>query len=188
MWARISLKNRIYVLLGAIFLVTFSGAAVMIWYSYNIESVLTKITDENLVAFQSAESLEIALVNQKGFVSYYFLDGNPDWLVQLEKYRRIFSEKLGQARAQAQTMEERKTIARIADEYDHYVREKDKVIEYYKSGQHQFSSELHQDVRNRFFAILQICEDFKRSHTESIMQAKQSALIEQPACGTPPWR
>lgn len=150
----------------------------MIWYSYNIESVLTKITDENLVAFQSAESLEIALVNQKGFVSYYFLDGNPDWLVQLEKYRRIFSEKLGQARAQAQTMEERKTIARIADEYDHYVREKDKVIEYYKSGQHQFSSELHQDVRNRFFAILQICEDFKRSHTESIMQAKQSALIE----------
>jgi hypothetical protein len=49
----------------------------MVWYSYSIEGVLTTITDENLVAFQSAESLEIALVNQKGFVSYYFQDGNP---------------------------------------------------------------------------------------------------------------
>jgi hypothetical protein len=57
----------------------------MVWYSYSIEGVLTTITDENLVAFQSAESLEIALVNQKGLVSYYFQDGNPDWLVQLGK-------------------------------------------------------------------------------------------------------
>jgi hypothetical protein len=77
MWARISLKYRSYLLLAAIFLVTLSGAAVMVWYSYSIEGVLTTITDENLVAFQSAESLEIALVNQKGFVSYYFQDGNP---------------------------------------------------------------------------------------------------------------
>lgn len=178
MWSRISLKNRIYIHLFAIFLVTLSGAAVMVWYSYNIEGVLTTITDENLVAFQSAESLEIALVNQKGFVSYYFLDGNPDWLVQMEKYRRVFSEKLGQARLLAQSSEQKRTIDRIADEYDHYIREKDQVIAYYKAGQIKFGSKLHQDVRSRFFAILQICDEYKREHTESIMVAKQTALTE----------
>ena len=178
MWIRISLKNRIYILLAAIFLVTFSGAAVMVWYSYSIEGVLTGITDENLVAFQSAESLEIALVNQKGFVSYYFLDGNPDWLIQLEKYRRIFSEQLGRATVLTQSSNQQTTISEIAQEYDHYIREKDQVIEYYKSGQDQDGSQLHQDVRNRFFSILQMCEDYKKEQTESIMLAKQNALTE----------
>jgi signal transduction histidine kinase len=176
MWACISLKHRIYALLGAIFLVTCSGAAVMVWYSYNMEGVLTTITDKNLVAFRNAESLEIALVNQKGFVSYYFLDGNPEWLTQMEKYRRVFSEKLGQARAMAKSTDYKRTISRISDEYDLYVREKDQVIDYYKAGKIQFGSALHQDVRNRFFTILQMCEEYKLAHTQSILAAKQEAL------------
>ncbi|BBO66599.1 hypothetical protein DSCA_05290 [Desulfosarcina alkanivorans] len=178
MWARISLKNRGYLLLAAIFLVTLSGATVMVWYSYSIEGVLTTITDENLVAFQSAESLEIALVNQKGFVSYYFQDGNPDWLVQLEDYRRVFREQLVRARALTKSPAQVQAIARIAAQYDDYIREKDKVIEYYKTGQVKFGTKLHQDVRNRFFAILQSCEEYKREHTHSIMTAKQEALDE----------
>ena len=178
MWMRISLKNRIYVHLAVIFLVTFSGAAVMVWYSYSIKGVLTAITDQNLVAFQSAESLEIALVNQKGFVSYYFLDGDPEWLIQLEKYRRVFSEQLGQALVLAQTPEQKQSIGRIADEYDHYIQEKDKVIDYYKAGEVKFGSKLNQDVRSRFFAILEMCEAYKGVHTQSIMTAKQEALTE----------
>jgi signal transduction histidine kinase len=178
MWARISLKHRIYLHLSALFLVTFSGAAVMVWYSYSIEGVLTNITEKNLVAFQSAESLEIALVNQKGFVSYYFLDGNPEWLVQLEKYRRVFSEQLGEARALAKSDHEIETIARIADEYDAYIREKDNVISFYASGQIRFGSKLHQKVRGRFFDILEMCEEYKQEHTLSILEAKQAALIE----------
>ena len=165
-------------LLAAILLVTLSGAAVMVWYSYRIEGLLTAITDENLVAFQSAESLEIALVNQKGFVSYYFLDGNPDWLIQLEEYRRVLSEQLGQVLALTQSPEQKQTIRRIAEEYDHYIKEKDKVINYYKAGEVKFGSKLHRDVRSRFFAILEMCEAYKRVHTQSILMAKQDALIE----------
>jgi signal transduction histidine kinase len=178
MWTRISLKNRIYLHLAAIFLVTLSGAGIMVWYSYRIEGVVTAITDENLVAFQSAESLEIALVNQKGFVSYFFLDGDPNWLVQLEKYRRVFSEQLDQARALAQSPDQKKTIERIADEYAHYIQEKDQVIGFYKSGDFKSGSKMHQAVRDRFFAILAICDQYKREHTQSIMAAKQEALTE----------
>ncbi len=178
MWTRISLKNRIYIHLAAIFLVTFSGAAVMVWYSYSIEGVLTTITEKNLVAFQSAESLEMALVNQKGFVSYYFLDGDPKWLIQLKEYRRVFSEQLGHARAIAQSPELQQTIARISDEYDRYIQEKDKVISHYTSGDMETGSKLHEDVRTRFFSILQMCEAYKQEQTRAIMLAKQSALTE----------
>ncbi len=178
LWKKISLKYWIYIHLAAIFLVTFSGSVVMFWYSYRIEGVLSTITDKNLVAFQSAESLEIALVNQKGFVSYYFLDGNQDWLDQLQKYRKVFREQLGQARLLAQTKEQKKTIIRIAEAYDCYIRDKDRVIEYFKAGELQFGSKLHQEVRGLFFSILEICEEYKQEHTEAIMTAKQNALTE----------
>ncbi len=178
LWRKISLKSRIYILLAAIFIATLGGATAMFWYSYRIEEVLTRITDESLLAFQSAEALETALVNQKGFVSYYFLDGNPDWLLQLESYRRVFSEQLGQARLLAQNAEQRQTIDHIARSYDQYIREKDQVIAYYKAGKIDFGTRLHQGVRSQFFAILQMCEDYKHQHTLEIMTAKQTALSE----------
>ena len=52
------------------------------------------VISKNIATFYASEGLEVALVNQKGFVSYYFLDGDPDWLRQLGEYRQIFKERL----------------------------------------------------------------------------------------------
>jgi hypothetical protein len=52
------------------------------------------IIDKKLAAYQTAETLESSLENQKGFVSYYILDGDSVWLEKLEKYLQTFSEQL----------------------------------------------------------------------------------------------
>ncbi|MFO7643231.1 MAG: ATP-binding protein [Desulfosarcina sp.] len=178
MWVRISLKYRIYLLLSAIFLVTVSGTTVMIWYSHSIEGVLNTITDENLAAFKNADALEVSLVNQKGFVSYYILDRDPNWLTQLEQYRLVFEENLDQAQALIQSTGQRQTIARIADEFDRYVREKDQVIHHYGTGEPQIGQRLHQEVRHRFSTILGMCEAYKGEHMQAILAVKQRALNE----------
>ena len=90
----ISLRTRIYLLLTSLVLVTIMGGLVMVWYTYRMEGLLTNIISKNMATFYAAEGLEIALVNQKGFVSYYFLDGDPDWLRQLGEYRQVFKERL----------------------------------------------------------------------------------------------
>jgi signal transduction histidine kinase len=178
MWARITLKYRIYFLLAVIFLVTLSGTAVMIWYSYSIEEVLNTITDENLAAFKNAEALEISLVNQKGFVSYFILDSDPKWLTQLEQYRELFEENLAQAGALTQSVEQKRAIDRIADEYDHYIQEKDQVIQHYQAGERIIGQRLHVEVRDRFFTLLQMCEGYKAEHMQAIMVVKHRALKE----------
>ena len=38
-----------------------------------MERILTSIIDRNLIAYETAGALEIVLINQKGFVPYYFL-------------------------------------------------------------------------------------------------------------------
>ena len=74
-------------ILALLLFITLSGGLVMVWYTYRIEGLFTNILDRNIAGFQVAVELETALVNQKGFVTYFFLDGDPDWLRQLGEYR-----------------------------------------------------------------------------------------------------
>ncbi len=93
-WRKISLRTRIYVILVALVLITMAGGIVTVWYTYQMENLLAGVTEKNIAAFQTAEALEIALVNQKGFVSYYFIEGDPEWLRKLGEFRQIFKERL----------------------------------------------------------------------------------------------
>ncbi|MBW1721593.1 MAG: MCP four helix bundle domain-containing protein [Deltaproteobacteria bacterium] len=166
MWKKISLRVRIYVTLTALVFVTFAGGLVMVWYTYQMEDLLSSIIDKNMEVFQTAGELEVALVNQKGFVSYYFLDGDPDWLRQLGMYRRIFTEQLQKARFLVETQQQEEFVKLIESEYSSYVTLKDQVIANYKAGRREAGARLHKEVRNRFFKILQLCEEFKDFQAE----------------------
>ncbi|MBL0715146.1 MAG: MCP four helix bundle domain-containing protein [Desulfosarcina sp.] len=178
MWNRIVLRKRIYMVLASLVLITFMGGLVMIWYTYRIEVLITTVTDKNMVALETAEDLQIALANQKGFVSYYFLDGNPDWLRQLLEYRRRFKRKLNEAQSLATTPEQQDTIGRIADEYRQYVEAREEVIRLYKTGKSEAGAILHEEVRDRFFTILDLCEKFKTINVRNIIEARQKSRAE----------
>lgn len=177
-WNQISLRVRIYSILGALVSITLLGGVVMIWYTYQMEHLTSDVIERHMAAFQVAENLESALVNQKGFVSYYFLDGNPDWLKQLGEYRQIFKGRLAQAEIHTSTDEERQAIARIAEEYGHYVSAKDVVIECYQAGERERGAQLHDDVRQVFFKILELCESYKAIHAQRIQEVKQESLLQ----------
>ena len=178
MWYRLSLRKRVFLLLAALVFITFVGGLVMVWYTYRSEEVLTSIVDRNLAAFESAAALESALVNQKGFVSYYFLDGDPDWLRQLGEYRQIFKERLNRARSLAENSQQIEAINHIDREYQLYVTEKDRVIHYYKNGNFETGAKLHKKVRNRFFKILELTEEFKNIHRKRVFQAQEESHLQ----------
>jgi signal transduction histidine kinase len=140
-----------------------------------MEGILTSIIDKNIAAFQTAEALETALVNQKGFVSYYFMDGNPDWLRQLGKYRQIFKERLNEAYSFVENKQQKEVINQIKFEYEFYITSKDRVIVHYKAGERDAGAKLHQEVRKHFFKILDLCEEYKSIHTKRIMQTREES-------------
>ncbi|MDZ7697988.1 MAG: ATP-binding protein [Deltaproteobacteria bacterium] len=174
MWNKISLRTRIYLLLVLLVCITAFGGMIMVWYTYRMQGLLSGIVEQNMAAFQSAVALETALANQKGFVSYYFLDGDPDWLRQLGEYRQIFRQQLEEARSLVESSGELQAVERIASEYEDYIRLKDKVIGYYKSGDREVGGKLHDEVRKRFFNILDRCERYKALNME-----KMAALMAE---------
>ena len=149
----------------------------MVWYTYRIEGLLTSVIDKNLAAYQAAQELETALVNQKGFVSYYFLDSDPEWLRKLGEYRQIFKQRLNQVRRLVNNEQQKETVDNIALEYKQYIIDKDKVIALYKAGEYETGSKLHKKVRKRFFTILDLCSQSKDIHTKCIIQAKKESSI-----------
>ncbi len=178
MWFRISLRLRIYIALTALAGITVAGGSVMVWYTHRMERLLGDIIDRDIAAFQVVEALETALVSQKGFVSYYFLDGDPDWLRRLGEYRQIFKERMAEAERLVNSPAQREALTRIETEYQRYIADKDQVIDYYKTGQREVGSRLHAAVRNRFFRIMELCETYKGLYADRIVAAGAAGAEE----------
>ena len=177
-WQKINLGTRIYVILIALVFITMAGGMVTVWYTYRMEHLLTSVTEKDIAAFQTAEALEIALVNQKGFVSYYFIEGDPEWLRQLGEFRQIFKERLNDALYMAESEREREALYRIKAEYARYITIKDRVIAYYQKGNREAGSALHRQVRDLFFTVLELCEKYKDIHKERILQAESDSQTQ----------
>jgi len=178
MLRQFSLRFRVYSVLIALVLITLVGGLVMVWYTYRMEGLLTQLIDRNLAAFQTAEDLQSSLANQKGFVSYYFQDSDPTWLKHLEEYRRKFEERLKEAIALAETETEGRTVAKIEAEYSEYTALKDRVIEYYREGDRETGLMLHKQVREHFFKVLQLCDEYKTFHAINIGEVKDRSLSQ----------
>ncbi len=175
MWNRLNLRTRIYTILIILILITLGGGVMTVWYTYRMQDLFTQIIDENMEAFQVAEELEMALVNQKGFVSYYFLDGDPKWLKKLNKYRKIFKKHLNEAKSQAENQLEKEAIKRIEAEYINYITVKDQVIKSYKAGERDKGARLHENVRKYFFNVLALSDDYKKNHVEQIKKSREKS-------------
>jgi CHASE3 domain sensor protein len=178
MGSGISLRGRIFLTLLALTGITLVGGLVMLGHIYQTEKLLASITQKSLPAFKAAEDLETALVNQKGFVSYYFIDNDPEWLKQLAKYRTIFDGKLNLAREAAQTEKQRGIISAIQSEYHQYVQKKDRVIDYYQKGYREQGQRIHAEVRDHFSRALALCENYKLMHSNAILHAIDSSHAE----------
>ncbi|MGA1840839.1 MAG: ATP-binding protein [bacterium] len=165
---RISLRDRIILILIILLSIILGGGSVMIWYTYRLEALFSYLIDKEMGAHRVVDALETDLANQKGFVSYFFIDGNPAWLTELEKYRRSFEENLKKAKEYTFTKTDEETVNKIESEYKEYIEVKYRVIDLYKAGEKEAGAQLHQDVRTLYFKILTLCDDYKNTYFNRI--------------------
>jgi signal transduction histidine kinase len=165
-------------ILASLVFITMAGGLLTVWYTYQMDHLLASVTEKNLAAFQTAEAMEIALINQKGFVSYYFIDRDPEWLKQLSEFRQVFVERLNEALDSAESSHEKQALQQIKDEYTRYSAIKDRVIAHYQEGKREAGIALHRQVRELFFTVLEYCQNYKDIHAGRILQAKSAIKIK----------
>ncbi len=175
-WNRLSLQSRLIGLLAVLVLRTSGGGLTTFWYTGYMRDLFTSMIDRDLVALQTAEELEISLVSQKGLVTYYFLNGDPDWLKQLEEQQDAFEAWLHKAQEQTGTRSSRESLDQIAEAYIEYVGLRNQVIALYKNGEREQGADLHWTLRSRFSAIYTLCEQYKAFHNKEIANTRSWSL------------
>ncbi|MFZ2938249.1 MAG: ATP-binding protein [Candidatus Omnitrophota bacterium] len=126
----------------------------------DVQGVSRSIMKENVSSLKAAEELELALLNQKGIVASYFLDGNSTWFRTLEDRKKDFDSWFKKAQEVALTDHEKKILQDVSVLYKTYDRQRNKAIQLYRSGNTtEAKNVLLNDMKISIDALYQKCED-----------------------------
>ncbi len=170
-----SLRGRIFVILAALALITVAGGVVSIWYTRHMEALFTRSVEREVATTLQGEALLRALIEERGLVSYYFMDGDVKWLERLNEQRQAFRSLLADTQRTAATAGDRQKLEQIERRYGQYVESKDRVIALYKSGQREGGRVLHQEVRAYFDEILDLVEAYEASNIRRLQRMQQES-------------
>jgi len=142
----------------------------------NMQKVFLNTMRDNVSSLKAAEELELALLSQRGFLSNYFLDGNPIWIKKLEEKKANFQDWLNKASVVALTAPEKAIIKEINLLYKTYESERYRAKKLYESGNLRGAKNiLQKDMWETFEALYQKCEDYILIN-ESIIKKSEISL------------
>jgi len=171
MFASLSLRTKILCIFSAMVFIVLCGVSSLLWYTHQNEKLLYNLISREIVLYKTSQDLELALANQKGFLTYYLVDGNANWLKSLGEYRQMFANSLELATTFQLTAEQTETLDKIRKQYAEYLQVKDKAIEDYSrtSPRYEISSP-HARQRDVFFNLLDLCRTFSQQQWQLIQQ------------------
>lgn len=175
MWKRLSLRTRILVILAALVLTTLGGGLVTIWHARGTDFLFANLVDNNLASLRAAAALENSLLQQKGFLTYFFLDGNPEWLEKLKALHEKFQQALAEARRSATNEIMLEILQQLDSAYHNFSQGREKVIALYQAGKREEGARLHQEVRRQFAAIQELCQRYRVVHEYAISRARSES-------------
>lgn len=139
----------------------------------DVQGVSRAIMKENVSSLKAAEELELALLNQKGMVASYFLDGSSLWLKTLEDRKKDFDSWFKKAQDVALTDNEKKILQDVSVLYKTYDRQRNKAIRLYQSGNTtEAKNILLNDMKNIIDSLYQKCEDLILANEALIARAE----------------
>lgn len=159
---RLNLASKISIALVGVLALAVLSSIVAIGSAYRFEDIQRTLVADNLESVRAAEELEIALLEQRGYVSSYMLDdGNKTWLEQLDLHRKDFDVWLVSAREAARSNEEREILDQLEEVQQAYAAKRDEAVTLYDLGQgEQARQVLLRDVSKLYQQSYDLCEAF----------------------------
>jgi signal transduction histidine kinase len=168
---KLGLPGRLLIILGMLAAIIIGIGSGAVWHAYQFDAMMNRFVTVDVAALQLAREIETELASQKGFATYFFLDGNPKWLSELAIHRMALENLLKRAQGLPLSDEMTRLLHKIQTEFEDYVRGKDQVIELYSSGNHKIGERLHWRVREKFFELTEDCRMFRQNHERRILQS-----------------
>jgi signal transduction histidine kinase len=167
---RPSLATKISLVLVGVLVLAVLSSVVSILSAYRFEAFQKTLVDDNLASIRASEELEIALLEQRGYVSSYILDGgNKIWLRELAEHRDTFGYWLQQARETARAEPEMEMLDRLETLERAYDNKRNEVVVLFDAGkEEQAKQTLLHDVVNLYQQSYKVCEEFINANQQHV--------------------
>ncbi|MBF0376140.1 MAG: histidine kinase [Desulfamplus sp.] len=200
----ISLRSTMLYIFTTMVAMAMVGSILTLFYTYQMDNLLVTVVEKDVVLYKAVQDMELALANQKGFLTYYLVDGDAKWLESLGQYRAMFQQSYSQAISLELNERQRSALKTIDIEYKKYIDAKDRAIEDYRqeklkdqtsveqnvtgeenstnlneinrySKQNTISiSAMHSAQRERFFNLMNLCKEFNKNLWDLIKEKEQN--------------
>jgi signal transduction histidine kinase len=133
--------------------------------------------------FDNTEALQ-DLLYQKGFVAYYMLTGEREWLVQLERSRDAFARWLERAQSGSGPSEARQILLHIAGEYGAFDETRRQTLAALEAGKRDEALQSLKSSYTHHQTLLFLCQRFSQvghRHAQDEMALTQRSLSQRTA-------
>ena len=175
---RLSLRIKIMFAICALVAIAMLGGSTTIWMVHRMNSAVSSVISYKVAALNVSQELESSLAMQRGLLSYYYIDGNSEWLAQLDQHRLEFQNWLKKAREFADSDRERELLNDIESKYIRYSNLRERVIELYGAGKREEGYALHKEVRSPFYSLRDLCEQFKQVQYERVSSISEGIRLK----------
>lgn len=173
----LSLRAKLAFIFLAMFLMVLICGIGMVWNTHLMNTMLAEVMQKDLILYKKAREMELALANQKGYLTYFFVDGDTKWIDSLTDYQTVFRQNLDKALAQDLDEEQQIRLIQIEQAYQQYQAAKDEAIHQYRLYSNtEIISVSHENQRRLFFSLLESCKSFSLYQWEIILTAKKHAV------------
>jgi signal transduction histidine kinase len=131
---RIALKTKISVTLVGTLVLAVLGSAIALLSAWRSREIAEALVSGSLADARAVAQLEISLLEQRGFVSSYVLDGDRKWLHELDRREPSFAKWLEHVRRLPRTPDEHRTVAKLDEVFGEYDRRRREAVELYDRG------------------------------------------------------
>lgn len=156
----VSLRLRIYLVLGLLMAVTVGGGSFMLWYGTRLQTFFTGIFQRQMQAMDAGMRLESSLAAQRGFLTYYSLDFDHRWLTRLTEQQAAFEEEMTRVREFVADDAARQLLNEIESGFVRLTVEREQVVALLDAGKRPEAVAIHAGARKRFDELITKCETF----------------------------
>lgn len=172
----VSLRLRIYLVLGLLMSVTLGGGSFMLWYGTRLQNFFSGIFERQIYAVDAAMRMESTLAAQRGFLTYYSLDFDNIWLKRLSEQQGAFERELAKVRVFTDDGSARKLLNDIESGFLRLTVERERVVELIGAGDKAGAIAIQAGARKRFDTLLTQCELFLDSLRSDLERNREEGI------------
>lgn len=171
------LSTKISITIAGVLLVALLSSGAAMLTAWQVGELMEGAVKKSLPNVRAAEALQLALLEQQGWVLSYTLEpGKRDWLAQLEARKPPFERWLREAESAVHAPQERDALDKLRRAYYRYDQSRNEVVRLFGEGDVDAARALVMgEASERYEEVYSLCKDYNAANMRSIEEANSQA-------------